>query len=139
MRDGSTKRVLGMLEELANSDEQEKKDKYASFWIEFGQVFKEGVGEDDTNKERIAKLLRFASTHNDSDAQTVSFADYVSRMKEGQTKIFYATGESYNAAKNSPHLEIFRKKGIDVLLLTDRVDEWKIGRTSCRERVCQYV
>ncbi|MES2024122.1 MAG: molecular chaperone HtpG [Pseudomonadota bacterium] len=127
IREGSTKRVLGMLEELANADEQEKKDKYTTFWNAFGQVLKEGIGEDTTNKERIAKLLRFASTHNDNDAQTVSFADYVSRMKEGQTKIFYATGESYNAAKNSPHLEIFRKKGIEVLLLTDRVDEWMLS------------
>lgn len=127
IREGSTKRVLGMLEELANADEQEKKDKYTTFWNAFGQVLKEGMGEDATNKERIAKLLRFSSTTNDSDAQTVSFADYVSRMKEGQTKIFYATGESYNAAKNSPHLEIFRKKGIEVLLLTDRVDEWMLS------------
>lgn len=127
IREGSTKRVLGMLEELANADEQEKKDKYVTFWNAFGQVLKEGMGEDATNKERIAKLLRFASTNGDSDAQTVSFDDYVSRMKEGQTKIFYATGESYNAAKNSPHLEIFRKKGIEVLLLTDRVDEWMLS------------
>ncbi len=127
IREGSTKRVLGMLEELANADEQEKKDKYATFWDAFGQVLKEGMGEDATNKDRIAKLLRFASTTGDSDAQTVSLADYVSRMKEGQTKIFYATGESYNAAKNSPHLEIFRKKGIEVLLLTDRVDEWMLS------------
>lgn len=127
IREGSTKRVLSMLEELANSDEQEKKDKYATFWTEFGQAFKEGMGEDEANKERIAKLLRFASTHNDSDAQNVSLADYVSRMKEGQTKIFYATAESYNAAKNSPHLEIFRKKGIEVLLLTERVDEWMLS------------
>lgn len=127
IREGSTKRVLSMLEELANSDEQEGKDKYLTFWNAFGQVLKEGMGEDATNKERIAKLLRFASTTNDSDAQAISFADYVSRMKEGQTKIFYATGESYNAAKNSPHLEIFRKKGIEVLLLTDRVDEWMLS------------
>lgn len=127
IREGSTKRVLSMLEELANSDEQADKDKYVTFWNAFGQVLKEGIGEDATNKERVAKLLRFASTTGDSDAQTVSFADYVSRMKEGQTKIFYATGESYNAAKNSPHLEIFRKKGIEVLLLTDRVDEWMLS------------
>ncbi|GGI20634.1 molecular chaperone HtpG [Oxalicibacterium faecigallinarum] len=127
IRDGSTKRVLSMLEDLANSEEQADKDKYATFWTEFGQVLKEGIGEDHANKDRIAKLLRFASTHNDSDAQTVSFADYVSRMKEAQTKIFYATAESYNAAKNSPHLEIFRKKGIEVLLLTDRVDEWMLS------------
>ncbi|HEX8883541.1 MAG TPA: molecular chaperone HtpG, partial [Noviherbaspirillum sp.] len=127
IREGSTKRVLGMLEELANSDEQEQKDKYATFWTEFGQVLKEGIGEDSNNKERIAKLLRFASTHNDSDAQTVSFADYVARMKEGQDKIYYVTAETYAAARNSPHLEIFRKKGVEVLLLTDRVDEWMLS------------
>ena len=127
IREGSTKRVLSMLEELANADEQEKKDKYAKFWTEFGQVLKEGIGEDSGNKERLAKLLRFASTATDSDAQTVSFADYVARMKEGQVKIYYATGETYGAAKNSPHLEIFRKKGVEVLLLTDRVDEWMLS------------
>ncbi len=127
IREGSTKRVLGMLEELANADEQEKKDKYAGFWQEFGQVLKEGIGEDATNKERIAKLLRFASTHNDNDAQNVSLGDYVSRMKDGQDKIYYVTADSYTAAKNSPHLEIFRKKGVEVLLLTDRVDEWMLS------------
>ncbi|MEB0010262.1 molecular chaperone HtpG [Glaciimonas sp. Cout2] len=127
IREGSTKRVLSMLEELANNDEQSQKDKYATFWTEFGQILKEGLGEDATNKERIAKLLRFASTDNDSDAQTVSFADYIGRMKEGQSKIYYATGETYTAAKNSPHLEIFRKKGVEVLLLTDRVDEWMLS------------
>ena len=127
IREGSTKRVLSMLEELANADEQDKKDKYAKFWTEFGQVLKEGIGEDAGNKERLAKLLRFASTAGDSDAQTTSFADYVGRMKEGQTKIYYATGETYGAAKNSPHLEIFRKKGVEVLLLTDRVDEWMLS------------
>jgi molecular chaperone HtpG len=127
IREGSTKRVLGLLEELANSDEQEQKDKYATVWKEFGQVLKEGIGEDQTNKERIAKLLRFASTHNDSDAQNVSFADYIGRMKEGQDKIYYVTADSYAAAKNSPHLEIFRKKGVEVLLLTDRVDEWMLS------------
>jgi len=127
IREGSTKRVLGMLEEMANSEEQEGKDKYATFWKEFGQVLKEGIGEDATNKDRIAKLLRFASTHADSSDQTVSFADYVSRMKEGQEKIYYVTADSYIAAKNSPHLEIFRKKGVEVLLLTDRVDEWMLS------------
>ena len=127
IREGSTKRVLSMLEELANSEEQEKKDKYATFWTEFGQVLKEGVGEDAANKERIAKLLRFASTHNDSDTQNVSLADYASRMKEGQDKIYYVTADTYLAAKNSPHLEIFRKKGVEVLLLTDRVDEWMLS------------
>jgi molecular chaperone HtpG len=127
IREGSTKRVLGMLEELANSDEQEQKDKYTTFWKEFGQVLKEGIGEDSGNKERLAKLLRMASTHGDSDAQVVSFADYGARMKEGQDKIYYATADNYAAAKNSPHLEIFRKKGVEVLLLTDRVDEWMLS------------
>jgi len=127
IREGSTKRVLAMLEDMANSEEQAQKDKYASFWQEFGQVLKEGIGEDATNKERIAKLLRFASTHNDGDEQNVSLADYVGRMKEGQDKIYYVTGESYAAAKNSPHLEIFRKKGVEVLLLIDRVDEWMLS------------
>ena len=127
IREGSTKRVLGMLEELANADEQEKKDKYADFWKEFGQVLKEGIGEDASNKERIAKLLRFASTHNDSDAQTVSFVDYVGRMKPEQDKIYYVTADGWTAAKNSPHLEIFNKKGVEVLLLTDRVDEWMLS------------
>ncbi|WBS01276.1 molecular chaperone HtpG [Pseudoduganella sp. SL102] len=127
IREGSTKRVIGMLEELANADEQEKKDKYATFWTEFGQVLKEGVGEDHANKDRLAKLLRFASTHNDSAEQTVALADYVGRMKEGQEKIYYVTGESFTAAKNSPHLEIFRKKGVEVLLMIDRVDEWMLS------------
>jgi len=127
IREGSTKRVLGMLEELANAEEQEKKDKYAAFWTEFGQVLKEGIGEDFGNKERLAKLLRFASTHNDSEVQDVSLEAYVGRMKEGQDKIFYVTADSYAAAKNSPHLEIFRKKGVEVLLLTDRVDEWMLS------------
>lgn len=127
IREGSTKRVLGMLEELANADEAETRDKYTTFWKEFGQVLKEGIGEDATNKDRIAKLLRFASTNADSADQTVSFADYIARMKEGQDKIYYVTADSYNAAKNSPHLEIFRKKGVEVLLLTDRVDEWMLS------------
>ncbi|WP_198119400.1 molecular chaperone HtpG [Massilia rhizosphaerae] len=127
IREGSTKRVLGMLEEMANSDEQEGKDKYATFWKEFGQVLKEGIGEDATNKERIAKLLRFASTHADTTDQAVSFADYIGRMKDGQDKIYYVTADNYTAAKNSPHLEIFRKKGVEVLLLTDRVDEWMLS------------
>lgn len=127
IREGSTKRILSMLDDLAHGDEQEQKDKYDSFWKEFGQVLKEGIGEDATNKERIAKLLRFASTHNDSDVQNVSFAEYLARVKEGQDKIYYATADSYAAAKNSPHLEIFRKKGVEVLLLTDRVDEWMLS------------
>ena len=127
IREGSTKRVLGMLEELANADEPEKKEKYDGFWKEFGQVLKEGIGEDSTNKDRIGKLLRFASTHNENEAQNVALADYVSRMKDGQDKIFYVTADSWTAARNSPHLEIFRKKGLEVLLLTDRVDEWMLS------------
>ena len=127
IREGSTKRVIGMLEELANSDEQEKKDKYTTFWTEFGQVLKEGIGEDAANKDRLAKLLRFASTANDNDAQTVSLEQYLARAKEGQDKIYYVTADNYVAAKNSPHLEIFRKKGVEVLLLTDRVDEWMLS------------
>ncbi|WP_342113802.1 molecular chaperone HtpG [Pseudoduganella sp. OTU4001] len=127
IREGSTKRVLGMLEELANADEQEKKDKYATFWSEFGQVLKEGIGEDFANKDRLAKLLRFASTHNEGEVQDVSLEAYIGRMKEGQDKIFYVTADSFAAAKNSPHLEIFRKKGVEVLLLTDRVDEWMLS------------
>jgi molecular chaperone HtpG len=127
IRESSTKRVLGMLEDLANSEDASKKQQYAEFWQEFGQVLKEGIGEDSGNQERIAKLARFASTHSDSAEQTVSLANYVSRMKEGQDKIYYVTGDSYTAAKNSPHLEIFRKKGVEVLLLSDRVDEWMLS------------
>ncbi|MGV0962564.1 MAG: molecular chaperone HtpG [Polynucleobacter sp.] len=127
IRESSTKRVLSMLEELANSDDEAKKEKYLTFWTQFGQVLKEGIGEDQANQERILKLLRFASTHTDSADQTVSLAEYVSRMKEGQDKIYYVTGDTFNAAKNSPHLEIFRKKGVEVLLLSDRVDEWMLS------------
>ncbi len=114
------KRVLGMLEQLATED----KPKYQIFWNAFGQVLKEGPAEDFANKEQIAKLLRFASTHLGNADQVVSFEDYIARMPAGQTKIFYVTGDTFNAANHSPHLEIFRKKGIEVLLLTDRVDEW---------------
>ena len=127
IRESSTKRVLSMLEELANSDDEAKIEKYRTFWTQFGQVLKEGVGEDQANQERILKLLRFASTHTDSADQTVSLAEYISRMKEGQDKIYYVTGDTFNAAKNSPHLEIFRKKGVEVLLLSDRVDEWMLS------------
>jgi len=127
IRESSTKRVLSMLEDSANSDDELKKEKYRTFWTQFGQVLKEGVGEDQPNQERILKLLRFASTHTDSADQTVSLAEYVSRMKEGQDKIYYVTGDTFNAAKNSPHLEIFRKKGVEVLLLSDRVDEWMLS------------
>ncbi|OWQ90235.1 molecular chaperone HtpG [Roseateles aquatilis] len=124
IREGSTKRVLSMLESLANSEEVSEKDKYARFWADFGQVLKEGVGEDHQNQERLVKLLRFASTQAD---EGVSFADYVSRMKDGQEAIYYITADSLSAAKNSPQLEIFRKKGIEVLLLTERVDEWMLS------------
>jgi len=127
IRESSTKRVLSMLEDLADSDDVAKKEKYGTFWTQFGQVLKEGVGEDQPNQERILKLLRFASTHTDSVDQTVSLAEYVTRMKEGQDKIYYVTGDTFNAAKNSPHLEIFRKKGVEVLLLSDRVDEWMLS------------
>lgn len=123
IRAGSVKKVLGMLEDLA----QNHADKYTTFWDAFGKVMKEGVGEDFSNKDRIAKLLRFASTHADTETQNVSLADYVSRMKEGQDKIYYVTADSFAAAKNSPHLEIFRAKGVEVLLLTDRVDEWMLS------------
>jgi molecular chaperone HtpG len=126
IRAGSVKKVLGLLEGLAENEPE----KYAGFWKEFGRVVKEGPGEDFANKERIAALLRFASTHTDSEAQIVSLKDYVSRMKEGQTAIYYITADSFSAAKNSPHLEIFRKKGIEVLLLSDRVDEWLTGNLS---------
>ncbi len=126
IKSGAVKKVLGMLEGLAKNDAE----KYAKFWGDFGQVMKEGVIEDHANKDRIAKLLRFASTHNDSSAQDVSLEDYVSRMKEGQDKIYYVTADSFAAAKNSPHLEIFRKKGIEVLLLSDRVDEWLVTNLS---------
>ena len=123
IRAGCVKKVLGLLDDLAANDQ----DKYAAFWKEFGQVLKEGVGEDFGNKERIAKLLRFVSTASEGDVPDVALADYVGRMKEGQDKIYFVTAETFNAAKNSPHLEVFRKKGIEVLLLSDRVDEWVAG------------
>ncbi|MGK0555797.1 molecular chaperone HtpG [Bordetella bronchiseptica] len=123
IREGSAKRVLSLLEDMAEN----KAEDYATFWTEFGQVLKEGTGEDAANRERIARLLRFASTHDGEQAQTVSFADYVGRMKDGQDKIYYVTADTFTAAANSPHLEIFRKKGIEVLLLSDRVDEWMLS------------
>ncbi|MDH1767468.1 molecular chaperone HtpG [Comamonas aquatica] len=143
IRDGSVKRVLGMLEDLAKHDKHEastdadgvtdvvseedkaKEGKYSQFYAEFGAVLKEGLGEDFANKERIAKLLRFASTT--SDGVTVSLADYKARMKDGQEAIYYITAETLAAAKNSPQLEVFKKKGIEVLLMTDRVDEWALN------------
>ncbi|MDO9423696.1 MAG: molecular chaperone HtpG [Methylobacter sp.] len=123
IKSGAVKKVLGMLEDLAKTDQE----KYETFWAQFGQVIKEGPIEDHGNKARVAKLLRFASTHVDTDKQEVSLETYVSRMKEGQDKIYYVTADSFSAAKNSPHLEIFRKKGIEVLLLSDRIDEWLVS------------
>ncbi|WP_332822753.1 molecular chaperone HtpG [Stutzerimonas kunmingensis] len=120
MKSALTKRVLDMLEKLA----KDKPEDYKKFWSQFGQVLKEGPAEDFANKEKIASLLRFASTSDASGEQSVSLTDYLSRMKEGQDKVYYLTGESYAQVKNSPHLEVFRKKGVEVLLLTDRIDEW---------------
>jgi molecular chaperone HtpG len=130
IREGSTKRVLSMLEEMARAEKDESasdedKGRYAKFWAEFGAVLKEGLGEDFANRERIAKLLRFASTT--SEAPTVSLADYKARMKEGQEAIYYITADTLAAARNSPQLEVFRKKGIEVLLMADRVDEWALN------------
>ncbi|MCP5142070.1 MAG: molecular chaperone HtpG [Gammaproteobacteria bacterium] len=123
MRGASVKKVLGMLETMV----KEQPEQYAEFWTQFGKVIKEGPGEDHANKDRIAKLLRFASTHDGSKEQKVSLEDYVARMKEGQAKIYYVVADSHAAAANSPHLEVFRKKGIEVLLLSDRVDEWLVA------------
>lgn len=120
IRTGSVKKVLGMLEKVAKNDPE----KYQKLWTEFGKALKEGPAEDATNREKIAKLLRFATTHNDSDDQTTSLDDYISRMQDGQDKIYFIAADSCSAAKNSPHLEIFKKKGIEVILLSDRVDEW---------------
>lgn len=125
IRSACVKRILGMLERLA-----EDKEKYAKFWQAFGLVLKEGPIEDFANKEAISKLLRFSTLNHGSDVQEVSLADYVANMKPDQDKIYYLTAPNYMAAKNSPHLEIFKKKGIDVLLLTDRVDEWLVGYMS---------
>lgn len=123
LRKALTKRSLQMLEKLAQDDQE----KYLTFWKEFGLVLKEGVGEDFANREQIAKLYRFASTKTDSSEQTLALADYVARMKEGQKAIYYITADSYTAAKNSPHLELFNKKDIEVLLLSDRIDEWMLS------------
>ena len=126
IRAAAVKRVLGLLEELAAKEPE----KYADFWREFGRVLKEGIGEDHGNQERLGKLLRFASTHRDTADESVSLADYAERMKDGQEKIYYVTADSFAAARNSPHLEVFRKKGIEVLLLHDRVDEWVVAHLS---------
>jgi len=123
IRKGCTKRVLKMLEKLAKKETE----KYQGFWDEFGQVLKEGPAEDSSNKEQVAGLLRFASTNDDSATQSVSLASYLERMKEGQDKIYYVVADSFEAAKNSPHLEVFRKKGIEVILMSDRIDEWLVS------------
>ncbi|WP_298773975.1 molecular chaperone HtpG [uncultured Shewanella sp.] len=123
LRTAVTKRVLGMLEKLAKNDAE----KYQSFWSEFGQVLKEGPAEDFANKERVAALLRFASTQGEGAAETVSLTDYVGRMQEGQDKIYYIVADSHEAAANSPHLELLRKKGIEVLLMSERIDEWLVS------------
>jgi molecular chaperone HtpG len=123
IRGGCAKKVLNLLEDIAEN----RKEDYAEFWREFGRVLKEGLGEDHANKDKLASLMRFASTHTDTADEGVSLKDYIGRMKEGQEKIYYVSAESFNAAKNSPHLEVFRKKGIEVLLLSDRIDEWAIG------------
>ena len=122
IRSASVKKVLGMLESMAKNETEQ----YAEFWTAFGQVMKEGPIEDFANKEQLAKLLRFSSTHTDNKTQDVSLQDYMSRMKDGQDKIYFITAESFAAAKNSPHLEVFRRKGIEVLLMSDRVDEWLV-------------
>jgi molecular chaperone HtpG len=126
IRAGSVKKVLGMLDDMAKNEPE----KFGKFWGEFGRVLKEGPGEDYANRERIAKLLRFASTHSDAADQVVSLDDYIARMKEGQDKIYYITGDSHAAVRNSPHLEVFRKKGVEVLLLSDSVDEWLVSSLS---------
>ncbi|EQD31411.1 heat shock protein 90, partial [mine drainage metagenome] len=123
IRAGCTRKVLGLLEDLAEN----QKEKYQKFWNEFGRAFKEGAGEEYANREKWAGLLRFSTTHTDKSDQTESLKDYIGRMKDGQDTIYYVTAESFAAAKNSPHLEIFRSRGIEVLLLSDRVDEWVVS------------
>ncbi|CAM3956521.1 molecular chaperone HtpG [Pseudoalteromonas byunsanensis] len=136
IRKGCTSRVLKMLERMGKN----KPEEYQTFWNEFGQVIKEGPAEDMANKEAIAKLLRFSSTHTDESTQNVSLEQYIERMKEGQDKIYYVVADSFEAAKNSPHLEIFRKKGIEVLLLSDRVDEWMMSHlTEFEEKQLQSI
>jgi molecular chaperone HtpG len=136
IRQGCTKRVLQMLEKMAKKDA----DKYQAFWAEFGNVLKEGPAEDFANKEKVAGLMRFSSTADESGAQSVSLEDYVGRMKEGQDKIYFVTADSYQAAKTSPHLEIFRKKGIEVLLMGERIDEWLMSHlTEFNEKQFQSI
>jgi molecular chaperone HtpG len=126
LRKACTKRVLQMLDRMANNNAE----KYQTFWKEFGQVLKEGLAEDLSNRDKIAKLLRFSSTHDDSAEQAVSLTDYIERMKEGQDKIYYLVADNFNAAKNSPHLEQFRSKGLEVILMYDRIDEYLMGYLS---------
>ena len=126
IRAGIVKKMLGLIEELSKNEDDEGKEKFRTFYREFGLVLKEGVGEDYSNRERIAKLLRFVTTQSDTDEPTVSLENYLHRMKEGQDKIYYVTADNLKSAKSSPHLEVFRKKGIEVLLLSDRVDEWLV-------------
>ena len=136
IKSGVIKRVLGMLEDMAKNQPED----YAQFWTEFGLLLKEGPVEDFANQEKVAKLLRFASTHNETSDQNVSLDDYVARMKEGQKKIYYVAADSWQAAKNSPHLEAFKAKGIEVLLLSDRIDEWMLSHyTSFQELSFQSV
>lgn len=136
IRAASVKKILDLLDDMASKDAE----KYATFWQEFGRVLKEGPGEDFGNRERIARLLRFSSTHTDSEKPDVSLDDYIARMKEGQDKIYYVTAESFAAARHSPHLEIFRRKGIEVLLLSDRVDEWLVSHlTEYQQKPLQSV
>src|SRR5690606_10158108 len=123
LRCSLVKRVLDRLEKLAKTEPE----KYRTLWNEFGDVLKEGAAEDFSNREKIAALFRFATTQSEGDAQTVGLEDYVARMREGQKKIYYITGENHAAVASSPHLEYFRRKGVEVLLLTDRVDEWMVG------------
>jgi len=130
IRSGSVKKILGLLVDLTKSEQDSDKEKYKTFWKEFGQVLKEGVGEDYANREQIAKLLRFVSTYTDSDEQVASLSDYVGRMKDGQEKIYFITADSLKSARSSPHLEVFQKKGIEVILLFDRVDEWLASNLS---------
>ncbi len=129
IRAGCTKKILGLLEDLAEN----QKDKYATFWKEFGRVFKEGAGDEFANRDKWAGLLRFSTTHTDQEAQTESLKDVIGRMKEGQEALYYVTADTFAAAKNSPHLEIFRKQGIEVLLLSDRVDEWVVSHLDAFE------
>lgn len=136
IRKGCTSRVLKMLDRMGKN----KPEDYQAFWNEFGNVIKEGPAEDMANKDAIAKLLRFSSTHTDEATQNVSLEQYIERMKEGQDKIYYVVADSFEAAKNSPHLEIFRKKGIEVLLLSDRVDEWMMSHlTEFEEKQIQSI